>query len=118
MHGDSHGSEYLDILNRGGLTYPSQDLAYFVAHGFSSLDFASPLITQYASSISTKYLSEETLNILADQVYISCEKHLSKVKRMTISIIINTYYNNKQKIATDSVRKQQVVDFKAKQRHK
>ena len=118
MHGDSHWSGYLDILNRGGLTYPSQDLADFVAHRFSSLDIASPLITQYASSISMKYLSEEILNILADQVYFSCEKHLSKVKRITISININTYYNNKQKIAIDSVRKQQVVDFKARQRHK
>ena len=56
----------------GGLTYPSQDLADFIAHGFSSLDIASPLITQYASSISTKCLSKETLDNLADQVYFSC----------------------------------------------
>ena len=33
MHGNGHGSEYLDILNRGGSTYPFQDLADFVAHG-------------------------------------------------------------------------------------
>ena len=73
----------------GGLTYPSQDLADFIAHGFSSLDIASPLITQYASFISTKCLSKETLDNLADQVYFSCEKHLSKnVKRIAISIIV------------------------------
>ena len=45
-------------------------------------------ITRYASSISTKCLSKETLDNPADQVYFSCEKHSSKnVKRIAISII-------------------------------
>ena len=114
--GNTHGSEYLDVLTRGGLTYPSQNLADFVAHGFSSLDIASDLITQYASFVSTKRLSEETLNNISEQVLFSCEEHESKVKKIAISIIVNTYYNNKQKIATDGVRKQQVSDFKARQR--
>ena len=118
MAGNNHGSEYLNILTRGGLTYPSQSLADFVAHAFSSLDVASDLISQYTSFTSTKILSEETLHNLVDQVYFSCEEHARKVKKIDISIIINIFYNNKQKITTDSVRKQQVTDFKARQRSK
>ena len=44
-----------------------------------------------------------------DQGYFSCEEHASKVNKIiAISFIVNVYYNNKQKITTDSVRKQQV----------
>ena len=118
LAGNNHGSEYLDILTRSGLIYPSQSLADFFAHAFSSLDIASDLISQYTSFTSTKILSEETLHNLVDQVYFSCEEHARKVKKIAISIIINIFYNNKQKITTDSTRKQQVTDFKARQRSK
>ena len=116
--GNDYGTEFLDILTRGGLTYPSQSLADFVAQGFSSLDIASPLIIQYASYLPTKMLSEEILDSLAEHVYFSCEEHAKKVKRIAISIIVNVFFNNKQKIATDNVRKQQVIGFKARQRSK
>ena len=87
--GNNHGSEYLDILTRRRLIYPSQSLADFVAHAFSSLDIASDLISQYTSFTSTKILSKETLHNLVDQVYFSREEHARKVKKITTSIIIN-----------------------------
>ena len=34
LDGNNHGSEYLNILTMGRLTYPSQSLADFVAHAF------------------------------------------------------------------------------------
>ena len=63
-------------------------------------------------------LSEEILDSLAEHVYFSFEEHAKKVKRIAISIIVNVFFNNKQKIATDNVRKQQVIGFKARQRSK
>ena len=110
LAGNNHGSECLDISTHPVLIYLSQSLADFVAHAFSSLDIASDLISQYTSFTSTKILSEETLHNLVDQVYFSCEEH-ARVKKIVINIIINIFYNNKQKITTDSVRKQQVTDF-------
>ena len=52
------------------------------------------------------------------QIDICCSKHNNWGLKFTAKIVINTFFNNKQTVSSDSARKDTVVAFKKRQRTK
>ena len=64
-------------------------------------------------------MQEEVLNgFQTDCISFTCIKHEQWNKKFTIRTVAHIYRNNKQKLVNDSIRKEQVTDFKKRQRKK
>ena len=107
---------YTDLLSRGGLTLPSECLVTYVCDCFAFIDHAINVIT--SSKMKERAAAEHLLNVVMFHEPFLCSVHWSKGQRMTHRIIANIYFNNKRKIMTDSVHKDNVVSFKKRQKEK
>ena len=56
--------------------------------------------------------AEQVFGIYSPKYSFTCEKHIEKGLIFAIKIIVNIFYNNKQKISSDEVRKNTVERFK------
>jgi hypothetical protein len=121
MHGSDSADllekKYFDLLSRGGLTVPSNSMAEFVCASFSILDYVDEVIMR-AKTSTTRVSAELILQTYAPKSIFTCEKHRDDGYKFTSRIVTNIFYNNKQKIAADEVRKNSVVEFKRRQRSK
>ena len=115
---DAHfENNYFNLLSRGGLTVPSPHLAEFVINGFAVLDAIDEKVMKFPS-IPTKTAAEFVLRKYSQPVRFTCHHHLAWGMQFSIKSIVNIFYNNKQKISADSVRKDDIVGFKRRQREK
>ena len=106
--------DYLNLVSRGGLIDPSQELAHFVTSVFDQIEFIDTLIL----STTVKKFSAHALKKYAPIALFSCSIHEEENRKVAIIIVTNTFYNNQQKLATGSVRKHNVKEFKKRQRNK
>ena len=95
-------NNYFHLLSRGGLTIPSPPLAEFVVNGFALLDSIDETIMKFPT-IPTKTAAEFVLRKYSQPVRFTCKHHLAWGLQFSTKTIINIFYNNKQKISTDSV---------------
>ena len=114
---DSTDCSYFLHLSRGGLTCPSSCFPEFVCKGFALLDFLDSFIRQQ-NFISTREGALCTLRYFLDDFTIFCDRHLHQAKESTLKMIINIFYNNKQKAMNDSIQKDLITTFKRRQREK
>ena len=105
---------YLEILSRGGLIQPFAALSYATANCFVLVD----CISEKLPSSSVRAFCKQALEKYAPQMESSCETHIDSNRKAVIRIVVNIYFNRKQKLAGDSVRKQQVIGFKKRQRNR
>ena len=110
---ESSRHRYLSDLSRGGLTIPSRELSDFVSTGYALLDF-------FDQHVGNKV---REMNLIALERYsqdskLGCVNHTKKNRKFLFKVIVNTFYNNKQKRAADSVRVEGVKSFKKRQRNK
>ena len=101
---------YIDLLSRAGLTLPSEFLVTYVCDCFVFIDHAVNVIT--SSKKEERAAAEHLFNVAMFHEPFLCSVHWSKGQSMTHRIIANIYFNNKRKIMTDSVHKDNVVSFK------
>ena len=113
-HTDPNINDYLNLVSRGGLIDPSQELAHFVASAFDQIDLIDTLIL----STTVRKFSTHALEKYAPIALFSCSIHEEENRKVAIRIVANTFYNNQQKLVADSVRKHNVKDFKKRQRTK
>ena len=109
--------KYLNLLSRGGLTVPSPNLADFVCNCFAVLDFVGDHIQKH-EVINVRQVSNDILHQYGPRVDFTCVDHMEWGFNFATKSIINIFFNNKEKNASDSVRKDAVVDFKKRQRLK
>ena len=105
---------YLNLLSRGGLIIPSKNLASMVACLFAQIEYISSMI----NSKNVRKLSRAALEKYAPEEEISCKVHRELHRSKIIRIVINCFFNNMQKLATDGVRKEAIAHFKKRQRKK
>ena len=105
--------KYLNLLSRGGLTVPSPNLADFVCCCFAVLDFVGDHIQKH-QVINVSQVSNNILHQYAPCVDFICIDHVEWGFNFATKSSINIFFNNKEKIASDLVRKDAVVDFKKK----
>ena len=117
IHFENKYFNNFDNLSRGGWTIPSSSLAEFVSNGFAILDSADEIITPF-DPVSTRTTAEYVLMKYSEPVRFTCEAHVEWGRKFSSKIITNIFYNNKQKIVTDTVRMDVVSGFKSRQRFK
>ena len=82
---------------------------------FGILDFISSTLYQITQNKSIREVAERVLTTLQKaEVGFTCESHQNWGKKFSTRIIVNVFYNNKQKLDKSSVRKDQVCSFKTK----
>ena len=109
--------KYLQALSRGGLASPSTSLAEFTADCFAVLDFVSPLFTKHQVE-NVREVATVILNQHAPSVAFTCSKHKNWGRRFAIKPVVNSFFNNKQKLLNDTIRKDAVGEFKRMKRQK
>ena len=113
-NGQEHG-KYPRLLSRGGLTIPSLVFTGFIFQTFSILYYISPTkqemkkktkknIRKFAENVLPKHLNKV--------VNFACVNHEKWAVRFSVRTCINIFHDNEQKIANQSVRKDQIKDFK------
>ena len=123
MTGDSSETNpdhvYINILNRGGLTFPSSNLVDYVSTSFAIFSLTESHISK--SSIPSKNASLKVLSHVhgkKDGPSFTCTKHTGYGQTFINKIVTNVFLNNKRKATTDDVRKDEVVAFKKQKREK
>ena len=104
--------EYLYKLSRGGLTVPSPHLLQYVAKSFAILDTTAEVIRN--SGLRERDAAKYALSYNAE-VTLFCVKHIDALKKLN-NIVINIFLNNSQKLQNSQIRKNEVNDFKRRQR--
>ena len=107
---------YLSALSRGGLITPSKRLADFVCSSFAALDHTNDDIM--SSCIPVRQAATFVLQNYGPVCDFTCNEHKSWGFHFASKIVINIFFNNAQKLAADSVRKDTVKGFKTRQRAK
>ena len=101
--------EYFDLLSRC-LTVPSGQMAEFVCGCFAIREYADQFIVKNHES-TTRVSAEQVLGVYSPKYSFTCEKHIEKGLIFAIKIVVNIFYNNKQNISSDEVRKNTVECF-------
>jgi hypothetical protein len=112
-HVDTPHNTYLSDLSRGGLTIPSREVSDFVCNGYALLD----LLDEHMG-INVRHMSLVALDKYSPDLAIGCETHKVSNRKFALKVITNTFFNNKQNQATDTVREDGVKSFKQRQRRK
>ena len=106
--------KFFNALSRGGYTAPSNEMLDFVSGAFAILDF----VDQFITYPSVRYPAEQVLAKYAPKAVFTCRNHEQLGLKFAIRICVNIFYNNKQNIASDKVRKDSIISFKTRQRSK
>ena len=110
-------NDYFNLLSRGGLTIPSPSLAELVSSSFAISDHIDAKLATLPS-VPTRKAAEIILTKYLPPVHFTCDQHQLWGLQFAIKSVINIFYNNKQKITADSVRKDVITGFKKRQRDK
>ena len=110
-------NHYLSLLSRGGLTVPSSEIAGFVCNSFAVLDVADKFIEK-TTEIKRRAAAEFILKEFSTHFDFTRPEHVEWGEKFTNKIVVNIFYNNKQKRDSDKVRKSDIVAFKKRQRKK
>lgn len=114
---DLDNDEYLNLLSRGGLFVPSKELADYICSCFAILDFVEKEVLHLIGDSVTKN-ALYILNHYGPSCTFCCQLHCEWGVKFASKVVVNIYFNNKQKQAQDAVRKEMVSEFKTRQRSK
>ena len=110
-------NHYLNLLSRGGLIVPSAKLAEYTSHCFAIMDYSYNIVQAHGiRDVRAAYT--QIVDRFSPQIDICCSKHNNWGLKFSAKIVINTFFNNKQTVSSDSARKDTVVAFKKRQRTK
>ena len=112
---DLQNNQNLTLLSRGGLLVPPKDLAEFVRSCFAVSYFVEGDILSIGQV--TRY-AMYVLKYHGPKCEFCCQYHLGWGIKFASKIVVNVYFNNKQKQAKDCVCKDSVESFKTRQRRK
>ena len=108
---------YVEMLSRGGLTIPSNDLTSYVCMAFAILDDVSDVIIK--SDLPVRKAANRVLcHHLKLFGQFMCVSHEEPGQTIANNVVTNVYFNNKRKICTDSAIVDSVKSFKRRQREK
>ena len=109
-------NHYLNLLSRGGLIVPSAKLAEYTSHCFAIMDYSYNIVQAHGvRDVRAAYT--QIFDRFSLQIDICCSKHNNWGLKFAAKIVINSFFNNKQTVSSDSARKDTVVAFKKRQRN-
>ena len=114
---NSVGSNYHQLLSRGGLQIASLAFSSYVATGFAVLDACSDAIRK--SDLTSRLAGEYILKkVLLSNNGFTCASHEAIISCHAIRIISNVFFNNQRKRTTETVVNDRVAAFKKSKRTK
>ena len=102
------------ILNRGGLTIHSPNLVNYVCDAFALLSATENVLINQSKPTSRN--AAKGLSYMMGCCNFTFDNHKVDGQKVVISTIVNVFFNNKRKISTASVRKDNVDSFKKQKR--
>ena len=104
-------------FTKGGLIVPSAKLAEYTSHCFAIMDYSYNIVQAHGvRDVRAAYT--QIFDRFFPQIDICCSKHNNWGLKFAAKIVMNTFFNNKQTVSSDSARKDTVVAFKKRQRTK
>ena len=97
--------KFLQLLSRNGLSVPSDEIKQYVCNGFAILDVIEDTILKNFSHIPMRTVAIFALTHYGSNIAFACQDHFDCTAKLVSKIIANIYFNNKQKLADDMVRK-------------
>ena len=110
-------NHYFNLLSRGGLIVPSAKLAEYTSHCFAILDYSYNIVQAHGVR-DMRAAYTQIFDRFSPQIDICCSKHNNWGLKFAAKIVINTFFNKKQTVLSDSARKDTVVAFKKRHRTK
>ena len=104
---------YIQLIDRGGLTYPSAILASYVCHSFAIFDIVHDTLLKYAAH-KVRHAGEQILLQYNRHYDCNCSNHLDLGRKFVNRIITNIFLNNEQKLDNAAKRKDDVKTFKSR----
>ena len=86
-------------------------LTDFFCSGFAILDAADPIIHQH-HEVPAKEAAAYVISQYVHETSFACNDHVKRCTKFAGKILTNVFYNNKQKIANDAVKKDTLLQFK------
>ena len=111
-------SHYSQLLSRGGLSMPSNGIKNYVCNSFAIIDLVEDTLLHNFSNIPIRSTARYVLRHFGSNIVFACQDHLDFTVNLVSKIIVNVYFNNKQKLVNDTIRKEQLAEFKKRQRSK
>ena len=109
---------YFNILTQGGLTIASLELLQYASQCFAVLNYTDKSVLQQCPSLPSHAAEQFILCYHCANVLFTCDYHTAWGGQIPQKIIVNIYFNNKQKITNNSIKKNAVVAFKQRQKTK
>ena len=112
LQNNIESSPYVERLNRGGLTIPSQSLNTYLQMAFTVIESIESKVLH--SGIPAKILTATLLNLFSTdwESSFSCQSHTQENRKLINCKICNIYFSNLAKAVTETKRKDQVESFK------
>ena len=88
----------------------------FIFQTFSIIDFISPTIKTITKNIYVRSVSERVLLYPGYCTNSTFDRHKEWGEKLAARIVVNQFFINEQKHSNYSLRKEQIVDFKKRQR--
>ena len=98
-------NHYLSLISHGGLTIPLSLLSDFTCSCFSTIDNVEDILKTYPS-INVHDACQNILKEYVPNFNLTCPLHNTWGFKYTTKIIINIFFNNKQKATTSNVRRE------------
>ena len=101
------GTEYIDLLSRGGLTIPPKPLSNHVCKCFAMLDVAKDQLCLHVPK-KVRNAAESVLRLHGDNEKFMCDKHNDWGLSLVNLTIVKFSFNNEQVIGSDSIKKDEI----------
>ena len=105
-------SHYSQLLSRGGLSMPSNEIKNYVCNSFAIIDLVEDTLLHNFSNIPIRSAARYVLRHFGSNTVFACQDHLDFTVNLVSKISVNVYFNNKQKLVNDTIRKEQLAEFK------
>ena len=117
LTGNTENREYLDLMSRGGLQVPSQELSSYVCWCFAVLEEVFPTITM--NCLPARISAEYFLTKLSVSTYaqFSCAYHSNAALSAANRICCNIFFNNERKRKSAAASDDRVKTFKRQKRN-
>ena len=107
--------EFLQLLSHGGLLITSSEIKHYICNCFAILKLVEHILLYKFSYIPVRRAAHFVLLHFGSSIAFSCLDHLDSTASLVSKIIVNVYFNNKQKFVNDTVQKHQLSEFKKHQ---
>ena len=99
-------SHYSQLLSRGGLSMPSNEIKNYVCNSFAIIDLVEDTLLHNFSNIPMRSAACYLLHHFGSNIVFACQDDLDFTVNLVSKIIVKVYFNNKQKLVNDTIRKE------------